>query len=324
LAANAIFRLAECYRRLGRTAEARSQYARILREFADQAPLVNLCRQYAANLNTMATAPLPAGGVSPGPDFAAGLVSWWAGEGNASDRTGVNNGLLEGAATFVPGEVGLAFSFDGTTADVKVPASPSLDVGPGAGLTIEAWIMPSDLLQMRPIVEWNSGDTTLPYPDGVHFWTSVLTAVGTGPGCLFANIMDTFSTSHSLASAPGLLTTAAFQHVAVTYCRMTGLAVIYLNGAVVAQRELGIFTPKTTSDLYLGCRPAGYPASARFAGKMDEVTLYSRALSAAEIQGIYAAGSAGKRFLRKGPVRSTIQRTRPTLWKPAPGAAQGE
>jgi hypothetical protein len=224
----------------------------------------------------------------------AGVVSWWAGEGNANDRIGANNGVLEGGVTFVPGEVGRAFDFDGTTADVKFPASPSLDVGPGAGLTIEAWIMPSDLLQMRPIVEWNSGDTSVAYPDGVHFWTSVLTAIGTGPGCLFANIMDTSSTSHSLASAPGLLTTTAFQHVAVTYSRTTGVAVLYINGAVVAQQDLGIFTPKTTSDLYLGYRLAGYPAGARFAGKMDEVTLYSRALSATEILSIYSAGTSGK------------------------------
>ena len=62
LAANAIFRMAECYRRLGRMEEARSQYARILREFADQAPLVRLSRKYAANLTTVMPPPnlLPA------------------------------------------------------------------------------------------------------------------------------------------------------------------------------------------------------------------------------------------------------------------------
>ena len=224
----------------------------------------------------------------------AGLVGWWAGEGNANDSAGTDNGVLEGGVTFVPGEVGQAFSFDGTTADVRIPASATLNVGVGDGLTIETWIRPADLTEQRPLVEWNSGDLNNPYPYGVHFWTSVPPPWGPGAGCLFANIWDTLGGAHIIVSAGGLLTTSTFQHAALTYSKTTGLAVIYLNGAVVAQQELGTFTPLTTSDLYLGCRPAGVPVGQRFAGQMDEVSLYNRALSAAEIQTIYAAGSSGK------------------------------
>jgi len=45
LAATAVFRLGECYRKQGSTNEAAAQYERIVREFADQAPLVELSRQ---------------------------------------------------------------------------------------------------------------------------------------------------------------------------------------------------------------------------------------------------------------------------------------
>ena len=45
MAATAVFRLGECYRKQGSTNEANAQYQRILREFADQAPLVTLSRQ---------------------------------------------------------------------------------------------------------------------------------------------------------------------------------------------------------------------------------------------------------------------------------------
>ena len=41
-AANSIFRLAECLQKMGETEEAKSQYSRILREFADQHELVRL------------------------------------------------------------------------------------------------------------------------------------------------------------------------------------------------------------------------------------------------------------------------------------------
>lgn len=50
LAATAIFRLGECYRKLGKTNEATAQYQRILKEFADQPTLVTLSRQNLAGL----------------------------------------------------------------------------------------------------------------------------------------------------------------------------------------------------------------------------------------------------------------------------------
>jgi ankyrin repeat protein len=46
LAATAVFRLGECYRKLGKTNEASAQYERILREFSDQTALVDLSRQH--------------------------------------------------------------------------------------------------------------------------------------------------------------------------------------------------------------------------------------------------------------------------------------
>src|SRR5262249_38197651 len=52
----------------------------------------------------------------------------------------------------------------------------------------------------------------------------------------------------------------------------------------------------TTYDVYLGLRPGGpdgNPAES-YHGLMDEVSIYNRALSPAEIESIYKAGAAGK------------------------------
>jgi cytohesin len=54
LAATAIFRLGECYRKQGNTNDAAAQYERILREFSDQPTLVTLSRQ---NLAALGSAP---------------------------------------------------------------------------------------------------------------------------------------------------------------------------------------------------------------------------------------------------------------------------
>src|SRR5207253_2637636 len=63
----------------------------------------------------------------------------------------------------------------------------------------------------------------------------------------------------------------------------------------VAQQNLGSFVPQTSYDLYLGLRPGGpNPVGARYAGLMDEVGIYGRALTSQEVKSIFAAGSAGK------------------------------
>ena len=102
------------------------------------------------------------------------LVSWWAGEGDPSDNMGLNNGLAEGGLAFGPAEVGRGFLFNGVDADLRVAASPSLDVGAINGLTIELWINPSDVNE-RPLVEWSDGSSYC-----THFWISVPLGFG-GP-----------------------------------------------------------------------------------------------------------------------------------------------
>jgi hypothetical protein len=215
----------------------------------------------------------------------AGLVSWWPGEGNANDIFGSNNGTLEGGVTFVSGEVGQAFSFNGVDADVKVPASASLNVGTGNGLTLDAWINPSDIFTEQPLLEWNNNTI-----QGAHFWINTFG----GPGSLFANLVDTSGVNHVFFSPPGIITAGVFQHVALTYDKATGNAFIYNNGLVVAASNLGVFTPQTSYDLYFAVRPAGAGPLNRYNGKMDEVELFSRALSITEIGAIHAAGSSGK------------------------------
>jgi len=66
LVATALFRLGECYRKLGRTNEAVAQFQRLLRDFSDQTNLVTLCRQNLRGL-----------GATPGepPESPAGLAA---------------------------------------------------------------------------------------------------------------------------------------------------------------------------------------------------------------------------------------------------------
>jgi hypothetical protein len=90
----------------------------------------------------------------------SGMVAWWQAEGNANDVIGGNNGVLLGGLGFGPGEVGQAFLFtNGNSPEegVYVPASPSLNVGAGAGFTIEGWLTPQTFLNLTNLIRSPSG-----------------------------------------------------------------------------------------------------------------------------------------------------------------------
>jgi hypothetical protein len=215
----------------------------------------------------------------------SGLVAWWQAEGNANDSIGTNNGTLIGGVTYTNGEVGRAFMFDNvntTTSYIKASASPSLNIGTNGGFTIECWVKPDALVLQggAPIIEWDSSST-----DGLQFWVG-------GPS---ANIKDTSGSAHFINPASNVLNSNNFQHVALTYDKSSGKAFIYYNGGVIASNNFGNITPQTTYPVNIG-RRTGQPIGngSNYGGLMDELSLYNRALTAAEIQAIYAAGSGGK------------------------------
>jgi hypothetical protein len=66
---------------------------------------------------------------------------------------------------------------------------------------------------------------------------------------------------------------------------------LFRNGVKAVETNLGTFTPQTSYSLYLGFRPGA--SEAPFYGRLDEVTIFDRALSRSEIAAIYAAGTNG-------------------------------
>lgn len=214
-----------------------------------------------------------------------GLAVWWPLNGNAVDRINGSALQLSGNPAFAAGAVAQGLRLDGSDDDAKALASTNLDVGAGPGLTIEMWINPQNLLTEQALLEWST--TTGPQP-GLHIFSSV-----NAPGTIFANLTDVNVVAHHISSAPGVLIPSVFQHVALTYDRTSGFARLYHNGRQVAQANFGNLRLDTRADLLFGRRLLG-GGCCRFMGIMDEVSLYSRALNANEIQALFGSGAAGK------------------------------
>jgi subtilisin-like proprotein convertase family protein len=219
-----------------------------------------------------------------------GIVGWWPFNNTALDLVGGQTAGLVGRRVYAAGEVGAGLALDGLGDHARVTSTSALNVGAGRGLTIEGWINPTDVATLRPLVEWNDSRGFM----GAHFWTAVVSPAGGGSASLYANLVDVGGASHQISSATGLLVANRFQHVAVTYDGLSGWSDLYLNGVSVAHASLGRFTPATAMDLYFGYRPSGVAAPRRYPGVMDEVSIYNRAVSGAEIWGIWSASTNGK------------------------------
>ena len=208
----------------------------------------------------------------------SGQVTWWMAENNANDTVGGNNGTARNGATFASGKVGQAFSFDGIDDYILVPYNGSFSFAPTGQFTIETWVRLEANNRYKAILVKSP-------PGGAWDWG------------LWCDNTNRFLAGHHNESAV-LSTTVAqsgvWYHVAVTY--QNGNWNMYVNGVLESQ-STGIFITQSSGALAIGRKgeePTTLGEPGYFQGLVDEPSLYNRALSAMEIQEIFAASGEGK------------------------------
>ena len=202
----------------------------------------------------------------------AGMVSWWPADGNANDIKGSNNGALQNGATFAPGMVGKAFSFDGIDDYLQTPDT-GLPFG-NAARTLDFWMQPGFDARV-PVIYGNFAPSDAFYVL-INGSNACIGQWGGGPPGEPCGSTD--------------VTDGNWHHVAMTYDGASSV-LLYVDGVLEAS-VTKIYATTQTGKLYMGSTVEG--SQEYYAGLVDEVEIFNRALSQTEIQAIYNAGSAGK------------------------------
>jgi hypothetical protein len=220
-------------------------------------------------------------------DLPAGLVALWPGDGSANDVAGQNNGTLNGGVTYANDDAGAAFRFDGSTGYVFVPHSPLWDFGSNP-FTIAFWANFSSPGGEEALIaddnRAGSGENKWILFHG--FQGAMYPRNMSGNSSLIFHIRG--ANSADIGNFPFSPVAGQWYHIAVT--RNASTWTFYVNGAVIGTARVFISVPSMTAPLTIGNAEQLY----FFNGLMRQVSIYNRALPAAEIQSIYDAGKTGK------------------------------
>ena len=202
----------------------------------------------------------------------SGLVAGYRfgeGVGTTTADVSVNgNGgtLVNGAAWTAAGKYGSAINFDGVDDHVRVADSASLDIGRTG--TVEAWVKLDTLGRWHGVVAKGdaNSDPSHNYAvevDNANRWL-----------CILGNGVSAIALRSSATAQAGL-----FYHVA---CVWNGTTVqLFVNGVLNVTAAQSLTPAVNASPLYIG--QFGGNAD-RLDGIIDEVRIYNRALTQAEVQ----------------------------------------
>ncbi|HIJ86185.1 MAG TPA: beta-propeller fold lactonase family protein [Desulfuromonadales bacterium] len=192
----------------------------------------------------------------------SGLVSLWRAENNALDSFGNNHGTLKNGATFAAGKYGQALSLNGANSYVEVPDSPTLTIS--GDFSVSLWTNYTAISAgLNVFVGHDQGGGALPK------WAFL-----SQDGNLQLHINGTNPVWVGVPFSPQ---TGNWYHLSVT--RSGPLFTFYVNGI-----SAGTVTDSTAiADVSAPLTIGQVEGLGFFNGLIDEVAIYSRALTSDEV-----------------------------------------
>ena len=224
----------------------------------------------------------------------AGLVSWWPLDETsgtaAADIVDGNPGTHIDGPTPTPGVVAGGLSFDGVDDYVRIPDAANLNPGT-SDFSVDFWMKTSsqptgsvgdNILSKRPICNVAS------------FWDIRLGGATGTDGRLRVELIEEGAANSNFNASTIKVNDGQWHHIAVV--REGPTSRLYIDGALDTSNTGGGTTNISNNvDILAGNGPCvGVDGTTFFDGELDEIEYFDVALSSAQVQAIYDAGSAGK------------------------------
>ncbi|HYE76912.1 MAG TPA: LamG domain-containing protein, partial [bacterium] len=223
------------------------------------------------------------GGTATGPSFTPlpnNGVSFWKAEDSGLDGIAANTATAQNLATFAPGKLGRGFSFDGVDDHFTIPDDNSLDYNAATSFTLSMWVNPDvHVAKQRMFSKGSSG-----WSKGWH------TALVAGGSTIIFELSDGIGAPGQSFNYAGGYTVNTWQHIVHVVDKSVPEIRLYTNGVFRQSFAIteGLDFSVNALPVHLGHNGEG-PPHEYFDGRMDETHLFSRALSAAEVQQLYDA-----------------------------------
>ena len=216
----------------------------------------------------------------------SGLVAWYPFAGNAYDysgngNSGVNYGATDATDRF--GNANSAYDFNGYSGQVvDVALNTPIDLNTTAGLTISTWCKMTDLSGLYGLdLLYNSADGR-----GFGLYSDYY------GNFLGVNSVDGFSSTTGATGDATVLngvTPDSWYNVVLTFDTASNTSSMYINGHLHSAIT-SAFSRAVLDHLHIGkwSDYNGWFANA----KIDDISIYSRAITASEVAQIYSGGVA--------------------------------
>jgi len=233
------------------------------------------------------------------------IVSYWKldeASGNAADSVGANT-LTNSNATYAAGKINNGAVFNGTTAIL----SSSAFAVPTTALTFSAWINADTLPSSGVLAAVISKYTTAAQTGGVY----ILLYNDGGTQKIHFTAYNSSTGLDATASKTQTLSTSTWYYLVGTYTTAGGTK-LYINGTEVATNtDTGDLFNPSGRVLTVGCQNYDGSNNVRFFdGMIDEVGVWSRALSSTEVTALYNGGAGLQYpFVGSGPANLKLYNT---------------
>lgn len=218
-----------------------------------------------------------------------GLVGYWSFNGTdisgttAYDRSGSgNNGTLTNGPTKAIGRVGQGMNFDGVDDYITAPDANSLDIVDAQNFTISGWFNRSSFTTDDTMVAKSNGQTASDTGYDVYIDDSTDKVIVTANDGTDQYKLESVST----------FTAVGWHHFVLSWDDNSSTNTkLYIDGNAEAATATGTFSSVNSLANALTFRIGAESDNGNpFDGSLDEVRIYNRVLSQAEVAALYNAG----------------------------------